>query len=153
MECLIKNDHVMSMMNFQYMADFLWMIANHRKSAFLWRFLIKINSKCDGFWSKCDGFLEKNIFFRSRKKIGSDFFLYSFDVKLNDLSIYEVSRTIPAVLHGFWKLSMSRYRKKRTFAKNLLNVESGWLRFARVLYMYFSFSSRSVHSISLVVPC
>ena len=53
---------------------------------------------------------KKNIF-RSRKNIKKishqEFFGgYSFDVKLDDISIYEVSRAIPAVLRGFWKLSM-----------------------------------------------
>ena len=50
------------------------------------------------------------IFSISKKHIFPDliFLGYSCDVKLNDLSIYEVSRAIPAVLRGFWKLSMSR---------------------------------------------
>ena len=50
---------------------------------------------------------------------GPQFFLgYSFDVKIRDLSIYEVFRAFPALLHGFWE------DVRVVFASGLLDARS-----------------------------
>ena len=61
---------------------------------------------------------KKSKIFGARKMFiifGVEIFLgYSFDVEFSKLSIYEVFRVIPALLHGFWELFPEKSSKKTT---------------------------------------
>ena len=97
-----------------------WKISNLKKSQ-IWKknqkssffnFLIFRGKKCVIFFRT---FFSKK-FFRFRKKIfffGAGFFFgYSFDVKIHDLSIYEVFRAIPELLRGLIDRRVAGCRKK-----------------------------------------
>ena len=86
-------------------------LKKNQKSSFF-DFLIFRGKKCVIFFRT---FFSKK-FFRFRKKIiffrSWIFFGYSFDVKIHDLSIYEVFRAIPELLRGLIDRRVAGCRKK-----------------------------------------